>query len=84
MREFDRLINEQLKTMDKLLFLQTELERCQEIEKELYDLERKSQLGTLQDEIEQMKQELNDIQSQFEKQTEDVIQYYQNELATVK
>ncbi|WP_028390301.1 YgaB family protein [Bacillus cihuensis] len=84
MREFDRLINEQLKTMDKLLFIQTELERCQEIEKELYDLERKSQLGTLQDEIEQMKQELNDIQSQFEKQTEDVIQYYQNELATVK
>ncbi|MFJ7976830.1 YgaB family protein [Peribacillus sp. JNUCC 23] len=84
MREFDRLINEQLKTMDKLLFLQTELERCQAIEKELYDLERKSQVGTLHDEIKQMKQELNDIQNQFEKQTEEVIQYYQKELATAK
>ncbi|MGE8080293.1 YgaB family protein [Peribacillus loiseleuriae] len=84
MREFDRLISEQLKTMDKLLFLQTELERCQAIEKELHDLERKSQLGTLQDEIKQMKKELNDIQNQFEKQTEEVIEYYQNELTTAK
>ncbi|MFJ5622663.1 YgaB family protein [Peribacillus loiseleuriae] len=84
MREFDRLISEQLKTMDKLLFLQTELERCQVIEKELHDLEQKSQLGTLQDEIKQMKKELNDIQNQFEKQTEEVIEYYQNELTTAK
>ena len=30
--EFNRLVTEQMKTMDRLLFLQSELERCQEIE----------------------------------------------------
>ena len=38
MNEFDRLIGEQLRTMDKLLFLQSEIERCQEIEQQLYAL----------------------------------------------
>ncbi|MGG3944253.1 YgaB family protein, partial [Peribacillus psychrosaccharolyticus] len=38
MEEFDRLINEQLKTMDKLLLLQSEIEKCQEIEQQLYAL----------------------------------------------
>ena len=38
MNEFDRLIGEQLRTMDKLLFLQSEIERCQEIEQQLFDV----------------------------------------------
>ena len=37
MEEFNRLINNQLKTMDKLLLLQSEIERCQDIEKQLLD-----------------------------------------------
>ncbi len=41
MEEFNRLINNQLKTMDKLLLLQSEIERCQDIEKQLLALEER-------------------------------------------
>ena len=43
MQEFNRLVAEQMKTMDRLLFLQSELERCQEIENELMELQQESQ-----------------------------------------
>ena len=43
MDEFDRLIGEQLRTMDKLLFLQSEIERCQQIANELFELHEMSE-----------------------------------------
>ncbi|MRX73764.1 hypothetical protein GJU40_16605 [Bacillus lacus] len=78
MGSFEQLVGEQLKTMEKLLFLQSEVERCQEIERELVSLQDKVQLRSIRDEIELMKAELAMIQRVFEEQTEDVIQSYQD------
>lgn len=82
MEEFDRLIGVQLQTMDKLLFLQSEIERCQEIERQLRTLQ---ELGavSIQEEIEQKKSELAEIQKVFEKQTEEVIRHFQLEQAAL-
>ncbi|RAK15544.1 YgaB-like protein [Anoxybacillus vitaminiphilus] len=77
MEQFERLVREQLKTMDQLLFLQEELERCQAIEEELIKLQNKTKLRSIQDEISAMKKQLREIQQIFEKQTEEVIQSYQ-------
>jgi hypothetical protein len=79
MKEFDRLINEQLKTMEKLLFLQAEIERCQDIEQQLHSLEEQTDLLSITEEIIKMKKELIGIQCQFEQQTEEVIRFYQDE-----
>ena len=78
MDTFNLLINEQLKTMDKLLFLQSEIERCQDIERDLIDLEDKTELTSIQEEIDKMKIELRQIQRMFELQTEEVIRTYQD------
>jgi hypothetical protein len=75
--QFERLVSEQLKTMEQLLFLQEELERCQAIEEELVKLQNKTKLRSIQDEINAMKKQLREIQQIFEKQTEEVIQSYQ-------
>jgi hypothetical protein len=83
MREFDRLISEQLKTMEKLLFLQSEIERCQEIEQQLRGLQEQTELESINDEIVRMKKELAGIQDVFEQQTEDVIRFYQEGQAAV-
>jgi YgaB-like protein len=84
MNEFNLLVGEQLKTMDKLLFLQSEIERCQEVESQLNALKEQSELVSVQEEISKMKEELMEIQRLFEKQTEEVIRSYQSQLpATV-
>lgn len=77
MEEFDRLISEQLKTMDKLLLLQSEIEKCQEIEQQLYALQELKQIQSIGEEVQRMKKELSSIQDIFERQTEDVIRYFQ-------
>jgi hypothetical protein len=77
MNEFNHLVSEQMKTMEKLLYLQSELERCQEIEEELKILQEETELDSVQYEIERMKIELREIQQIFEKQTEEVIRSYQ-------
>ena len=77
MQEFNRLVAKQMQTMDRLLFLQSELERCQEIENVLKELQQESQVASVQLEIIKMKKELKDIQQQFELQTEEVIRSYQ-------
>jgi hypothetical protein len=74
---FDQLVSEQLKTMDQLLFLQEELERCRELEEELIKLQNETGLRLIQEEINIMKKQLHEIQQIFEKQTEEVIQSYQ-------
>ncbi len=76
MNEFDRLISEQLRTMDKLLFLQSEIERCQEIEQQLHALHQISEVD-IREEIAQKKLELEEIQEVFQKQTEEVIRHFQ-------
>ena len=76
MDHFNRLVSEQLVTMDKLLYLQGELERCQQIEAELQTLQKATDFESIQSEIKMMKQELKEIQSIFEKQTEEVINSY--------
>ncbi|MEH7304697.1 YgaB family protein [Neobacillus drentensis] len=76
MDHFNRLVSEQLVTMEKLLYLQGELERCQQIEVELLALQKETDLASIQTEIRIMKQELKEIQSIFEKQTEEVINSY--------
>ena len=77
MQEFNRLVAKQMQTMDRLLFLQSELERCQEIENVLKELQQESQVASVQLEIIKMKKELKDIQQKFELQTEEVIRSYQ-------
>ncbi|WP_442598929.1 YgaB family protein [Neobacillus sp. D3-1R] len=77
MNQFNRLVSEQMKTMEKLLFIQAELERCQEIEEELKALQQETELESVQYEINRMKEELKQIQQVFENQTEEVIRSYQ-------
>ncbi len=76
MEDFNRLVSQQLMTMEKLLYLQSELERCQMIEEELKALQNETQLECIQVEIQQMKRELLDIQRTFEQQTDEVIHSY--------
>ncbi|WP_454101267.1 YgaB family protein [Metabacillus sp. SLBN-84] len=76
MKEFDALVGRQLETMDKLLDLQGEIERCQELKEQLSNLPGEA-CGDIQMEIEIMKEELQSIQKVFQKQTEEVIRSYQ-------
>lgn len=66
-----------METMEKLLFLQTEIERCQGIELELQALQQEARLESIREEIEMKKLELREIHDIFEKQTEELIQSYQ-------
>jgi hypothetical protein len=78
MNHFNRLVSEQMMTMEKLLNIQGELERCQQIEEELQTLQNATDLESIQIDIRQMKKELKEIQLIFEKQTEEVIKTYQD------
>ncbi|MGP7819230.1 YgaB family protein [Niallia sp. 01092] len=74
---FNGLVGEQMKTMDKLLYLQGELERCEALEIELQLLQKETELKEVQSVIQKMKKELKDIHQIFESQTEQVIKVYQ-------
>ncbi|MDE5055452.1 hypothetical protein NQZ71_18470 [Niallia taxi] len=74
---FNGLVGEQMKIMEKLLYLQSELERCEEIEGQLQQLQSETELKEVQHEIMNMKSELKEIQRIFEIQTEKVIKVYQ-------
>ncbi|MFY4776482.1 YgaB family protein [Metabacillus sp. RGM 3146] len=84
METFNMLVGEQLKTMDRLLELQSELERCQEIQREVTHFQDEATKLSIQKEVEQTKKELSAIQEIFEKQTEDVIRSYQDPHAKVR
>jgi hypothetical protein len=77
MAVFEELVGRQMKIMDKLLYLQSEIEKCQEFEKTLTALEDKDELESVQKEIACKKRELDDIQELFQKQTEQVIMTFQ-------
>jgi hypothetical protein len=77
MDKFNELVTTQMQTMEKLLYLHSEVERCQEIEKQLNALQENAELEELRLEITRKKQELREIHRIFEKQTEEVINIYQ-------
>ncbi|GLB59852.1 YgaB family protein [Cytobacillus sp. NCCP-133] len=83
MKNFNSLVSDQMKTMEKLLYLQSELERCQEIEEELKAIQQETELESVQYEIARMKAELKEIHHVFEEQTEEVIRSYQEVNVTV-
>ncbi|MGR3763300.1 YgaB family protein [Rossellomorea sp. NS-SX7] len=78
-QRFNQLVSEQLATMDKLLFLQAEIERCQKLEEELIELQEMTKVHSLKSEITKKKRELKEIHRIFQEQTEDVIRSYQKE-----
>ena len=61
MDKFNELVSTQMQTMEKLLYLQSELERCQEIEKQLDLLQQNAELEELRAEIDRKKLELREI-----------------------
>jgi hypothetical protein len=71
------MVSEQLETMEKLLFMQSEIERCQELELELAELQEEAKLESVKEQIIMMKKELHEIQRAFEEQTDEVIRSYQ-------
>ncbi|MDQ0163077.1 YgaB family protein [Aeribacillus alveayuensis] len=73
---FDQLVREQLATMEKLLFIQGEIERCQQLQTLLQDDEM---IQEVESQISEMRQQLHNIQKTFERQTEEVIKTYQLE-----
>jgi DNA mismatch repair ATPase MutS len=84
MDKFNELVSSQMQTMEKLLYLQSELERCQEIENQLDALQQNAELEELRTEIVRKKQELREIHQMFEKQTEEVIHTYQELAVTIR
>ncbi|MEK5444172.1 MULTISPECIES: YgaB family protein [unclassified Fredinandcohnia] len=80
MSDFNALVGEQLKTMDKLLFIQSEIERCQELEKQILELQKETELQPIQEEIKRMQDELTQIHDLFQQQTEEVIRSYQGKI----
>ncbi|WP_433748224.1 YgaB family protein [Falsibacillus pallidus] len=77
MSHFNKMVSEQLETMEKLLFMQSEIERCQELELELAELQEEAKLESVKEQIILMKKELHEIQRTFEEQTDEVIRSYQ-------
>ncbi|WP_082051310.1 YgaB family protein [Rossellomorea aquimaris] len=82
-QRFNELVTEQLETMDKLLYLQSEIERCQELEEELLQLQEMTKVESIKREIASKKQELKEIQKMFQRQTDEVIRSYQKEQDSV-
>jgi hypothetical protein len=77
LKDFDLLVGNQLQTMEKLLCLQSEIERCQQLKEQLSNLPDEIKCKEIESEIDFMKDELHMIQKVFEKQTEEVILSYQ-------
>ncbi|CAM3858477.1 YgaB family protein [Mesobacillus zeae] len=77
MDQFNDLVSVQMRTMEKLLYLQSEIERCQKVEEELVSLREETKLEEVRAVIDRMKDELTDIHRMFEEQTEEVIRSYQ-------
>lgn len=84
MKSFEELVNEQMLIMDKLLNMQTELDRYRELEEELRNRKKEQDLLSVQDDIMEMKKELNSIQNIFMQLTERVIESYQTKSSTEK
>ncbi|MGG4167521.1 YgaB family protein [Rossellomorea vietnamensis] len=82
-QRFNELVSVQLDTMDKLLYLQSEIERCQALEEELIELQEMTKVESIQKEILRKKKDLREIQKTFQEQTDEVIRSYQKEQSGV-
>ncbi|MCC5801149.1 YgaB family protein [Rossellomorea vietnamensis] len=82
-QRFNELVSVQLGTMDKLLYLQSEIERCQALEEELIELQEMTKVESIQKEILRKKKDLREIQKTFQEQTDEVIRSYQKEQSGV-
>ncbi|MGG3914034.1 YgaB family protein [Bacillus sp. es.034] len=82
-QRFNELVTVQLETMDKLLYLQSEIERCQALEEELIELQEMTKIESIQKEILRKKKDLREIQKTFQEQTDEVIRSYQKEQSGV-
>ena len=78
-QRFNELVTEQLETMDKLLYLQSEIERCQDLKEELIQLQEMTKAESIKGEIGLKKKELKEIQRIFQEKTDEVIRSYQKE-----
>ncbi|MBP3040919.1 hypothetical protein J9303_15635 [Bacillaceae bacterium Marseille-Q3522] len=82
MKKFNQLVAEQMRTMEKLIFLHSELERCQEVEAALLCLHEDTNIKSIRAKIARMRDELNKIQTTFDVQTEELIKSYRSEKVT--
>ena len=82
MKSFEELVNEQMIIMDKLLHMQTELDRYMDLEEELRNRKNATDLVSVQEDITEMKRELDSIQTIFMQLTEKVIESYQAKAAS--
>ena len=82
MKSFEELVNEQMIIMDKLLHMQTELDRYMDLEEELRNRKNATDLVSVQEDITEMKRELDSIQTIFMQLTEKVIESYQSKAAS--
>ncbi|KFN03959.1 stress-induced protein [Bacillus clarus] len=79
MNAFDKLVGEQLETMDELLKLQAHLEKYQQIEMSERDVCNKKELHFIRQEIHKTELALQLLHKKFEKQTNDVIHSFETE-----
>ena len=77
MNDFDKLVGEQLETMDELLKLQAHLEKYQQIEMSEKDTCDKKELHFIRQEIYRTELALKLLHEKFEEQTNSVIQSFQ-------
>ncbi|MFD0768428.1 YgaB family protein [Bacillus sp. CGMCC 1.60114] len=76
MKQFDGLVEEQLRTMDELLKLQVHLEKYQHLEVNQQDMK---ELHFIRQEIQRTEKNLKALQEKFEQQTAAVIHSFENE-----
>ncbi|MGE6618435.1 YgaB family protein [Bacillus mycoides] len=79
MNDFDKLVGEQLETMDELLKLQSHLENYQQIEMSERDTCDKKELHFIRQEIYRTEIALKLLHEKFEQQTNNVIQSFEIE-----
>ena len=79
MNDFDKLVGEQLETMDELLKLQAHLEKYQQIEMSEKDTCDKKELHFIRQEIYRTEVALKMLHEKFEEQTNSVIQSFATE-----
>jgi hypothetical protein len=79
MQLFDDLVTRQIEIMDQLIKIQEEIERCQEIENQLHELEDLAKLSIIREEIDLMRGELKAIQHTFQIQTQQIIKSFSDE-----
>ncbi|GGE78287.1 YgaB family protein [Priestia taiwanensis] len=81
MERFNELVGEQLKIMDRLLYIQAKIERYQEQEREWQVAKEGEKVELVQQKLAAMKNELKRMQQQFEAQTKEVIMSFNEDMA---